>query len=83
MSSGETACNIRLATTESWKDKSSGEKRELTEWHHLVMYRKLAEFACQYLRKGSAVISKVGCAPDRGRTVMGKNATRLRSGRQK
>lgn len=53
--SGEAVCNIRLATTENWKDKSSGEKRELTEWHRVVMYRKLAEIANQYLRKGSAV----------------------------
>jgi single-strand DNA-binding protein len=53
--SGEAVCNIRLATTENWKDKSTGEKRELTEWHRVVMYRKLAEIADQYLRKGSAV----------------------------
>ena len=55
MPSGEAVCNIRLATTENWKDKGSGEKRELTEWHRVVMYRKLAEIANQYLRKGSAV----------------------------
>lgn len=53
--SGEAVCNIRLATTENWKDKSTGEKRELTEWHRVVLYRKLAEIASQYLRKGSAV----------------------------
>ena len=47
--------NIRLATTESWKDKASGEKRELTEWHRVVFYRKLAEIAGQYLKKGSQV----------------------------
>ncbi len=55
MPSGEAVCNIRLATTESWKDKSTGEKRELTEWHRVVMYRKLAEIAGQYLKKGSQV----------------------------
>ena len=55
MPSGEAVCNIRLATTESWKDKSTGEKREVTEWHRVVMYRKLAEIAGQYLKKGSQV----------------------------
>jgi single-strand DNA-binding protein len=55
MQNGDAVCNIRLATTESWKDKSSGEKREITEWHRVVFYRKLAEIAGQYLRKGSSV----------------------------
>ena len=53
--SGDAVCNIRLATTESWKDKNSGEKREITEWHRVVFYRKLAEIAGQYLKKGSSV----------------------------
>lgn len=52
---GDAVCNIRLATTESWKDKNSGEKREITEWHRVVFYRKLAEIAGQYLKKGSQV----------------------------
>ena len=52
---GDAVVNIRLATTESWKDKSSGEKKELTEWHRVVFYRKLAEIAGQYLKKGSQV----------------------------
>jgi single-strand DNA-binding protein len=55
LSSGECVCNIRLATTESWKDKISGEKREITEWHRVVLYRKLAEIAGQYLKKGAQV----------------------------
>jgi len=55
MSGGGAVCNIRLATTERWKDRSSGENRESTEWHRVVFYRKLAEIAGQYLRKGSAV----------------------------
>ena len=55
MTNGDAVCNIRLATTESWKDKNSGEKREVTEWHRVVFYRKLAEIAAQYLRKGSQV----------------------------
>jgi single-strand DNA-binding protein len=53
--SGDAICNIRLATTESWKDKTSGEKKEITEWHRVVFYRKLAEIAGQYLKKGSQV----------------------------
>jgi single-strand DNA-binding protein len=52
---GDAVANIRMATTESWKDKTSGEKRELTEWHRVVFYRKLAEIAGQYLKKGSPV----------------------------
>lgn len=53
--SGDQVCNLRIATTEPWKDKVSGEKREATEWHRVVLYRKLAEIAGQYLRKGSQV----------------------------
>lgn len=52
---GDAVTNIRIATTESWKDKNTGEKKELTEWHRVVFYRKLAEIAGQYLKKGSQV----------------------------
>jgi single-strand DNA-binding protein len=52
---GDAVTSIRLATTETWKDKNSGEKREATEWHRVVFYRKLAEIADQYLKKGSQV----------------------------
>ena len=52
---GDAICNIRLATTDSWKDKNTGEKKEATEWHRVVLYRKLGEVAGQYLRKGSQV----------------------------
>ena len=52
---GDAVCSIRLATTDSYKDKNSGEKREVTEWHRVVFYRKLAEIAGQYLKKGSQV----------------------------
>ena len=55
MPNGDAVANIRLATTESWKDKASGEKKEITEWHRVVLYRKLGEIAGQYLKKGSAV----------------------------
>ncbi len=54
-SGGEAVCNFSIATNESWKDKASGEKREATEWHKIVTYRKLAEIAGQYLKKGSQV----------------------------
>src|SRR5262245_35952482 len=55
MPNGDAVCNIRLATTESWKDKTSGEKKEITEWHRIVFYRRLAEIAAQYLKKGAPV----------------------------
>ena len=50
---GDTVAQFSLATTETWKDKATGEKREATEWHRVVLYRKLAEIAAQYLKKGS------------------------------
>jgi len=53
--SGDAICNITLATTETWRDKASGEKREATEWHRVVFFGKLAEIAGQYLKKGSPV----------------------------
>jgi len=52
---GDAICNIRLATTDSFKDKTTGEKREVTEWHRVVFYRKLAEVAGQWLKKGSQI----------------------------
>lgn len=55
MSNGEAVTNLRIATTESWRDKGTGEKMEVTEWHRVVMFRKLAEIAGQYLKKGAAV----------------------------
>ena len=53
--SGAAVVNVSLATTESWKDKESGEKKEQTEWHNLVFFGKVAEIAGEYLRKGSQV----------------------------
>ncbi|MCX7164036.1 MAG: single-stranded DNA-binding protein [Betaproteobacteria bacterium] len=55
MPNGEAVCNITVATSERWKDKTTGEKKEITEWHRVVFYRKLAEIAGQYLKKGSPV----------------------------
>lgn len=53
--SGDAVCNVTLATTESWKDKQTGETREATEWHNLVFPGKLAEIAGKYLKKGSRI----------------------------
>ena len=55
MPNGGAVCNLRVATSESWQDKQSGEQRETTEWHRVVMYRRLAEIAGEYLKKGSKV----------------------------
>lgn len=54
MPNGEAVCNFSIATTDTWKDKS-GAKQERTEWHNIVMYRKLAEIAGEYLKKGRPV----------------------------
>ena len=53
--SGEAVTNISVATTETWKDKTSGEKKEATEWHRISFFGKLAEIAGEYLKKGSQV----------------------------
>jgi single-strand DNA-binding protein len=55
MPSGRNVTNMRLATSESWKDKQSGEQKERTEWHSIVLYDRLGEIASEYLRKGSQV----------------------------
>ena len=54
MPNGEAVCNFSIATTDNWKDKA-GVKQERTEWHNIVMYRKLAEIAGEYLKKGASV----------------------------
>jgi single-strand DNA-binding protein len=55
MPSGKAVTNIRVATSESWKDRTTGDMQERTEWHSIVMYDKLGEIAAEYLRKGSQV----------------------------
>ncbi len=52
---GSAVANVTLATSESWKDKNSGEKQEKTEWHRVVFFGRLAEIAGEYLKKGSQV----------------------------
>ena len=54
MPNGEAVCNFSVATDESWKD-AQGNRQERTEWHNITMYRRLAEIAAQYLKKGSLV----------------------------
>ena len=55
MPSGDAMTSITVATTDTWKDKATGEKKEATEWHRVVFFGKLAEIAGQYLKKGSQV----------------------------
>jgi single-strand DNA-binding protein len=55
MPSGKAVTNIRIATSESWTDRQSGDKQERTEWHGVVLFDKLGEIAAEYLRKGSQV----------------------------
>ena len=52
---GDAVTQLTLATTETWKDKASGERKQTTEWHRVVLYRKLAEIAGEFLKKGSLV----------------------------
>lgn len=55
MPNGGAVTNITIATSESWRDKTTGENKEITEWHRVVLFGKLAEIAGEYLRKGSQV----------------------------
>lgn len=55
MPSGSAVTNIRIATSEAWKDKESGEQKERTEWHRITFYNRLAEIAGEYLKKGSQI----------------------------
>lgn len=55
LQSGDPVTNLNVATSKSWKDRDSGQQQERTEWHRVVMFKKLAEIAGQYLKKGSKV----------------------------
>lgn len=55
MPNGQAVANITIATSEAWKDKNTGEQQERTEWHRVVFFRRLAEIAGEYLKKGSKV----------------------------
>ena len=71
--SGDAICNIRLATTETWRDKNTGERREATEWHRVSFYGKLAEVAGQYLRKGSQVYIEGSLRPRKWQDQSGQD----------
>lgn len=60
MPSGGAVANLSIATTEKWRDKATGETKEQTEWHRVVIFGKLAEIAGEYLRKGSKVFIEGG-----------------------
>lgn len=55
MPNGEAVTNVTIATSDNWTDKTSGEKKEATEWHRVTFYRRLAEVAGEYLKKGSQI----------------------------
>lgn len=55
MPNGDAVCNFSIATSETWNDRNSGQRQERTEWHNITLYRRQAEVAGQYLRKGSQV----------------------------
>jgi single-strand DNA-binding protein len=55
MPNGQAVANVTIATSEGWKDKNTGEQQERTEWHRVVFFRRLAEIAGEYLKKGSKV----------------------------
>jgi len=55
LANGDAVCNISIATSESWKDKASGEKKEDTQWHNIVLFRRLAEIVVEYCKKGTQI----------------------------
>lgn len=55
MPNGDAVCTVSVATSESWKDKATGERKEATEWHRVIFFGRLAEIADQYLHKGSSI----------------------------
>jgi single-strand DNA-binding protein len=55
MPNGDAVANVSVATSETWKDKSSGEQQERTEWHRIVFYQRLAEIVAEYVKKGSKI----------------------------
>lgn len=72
MPNGEAVANISVATSEAWTDKNTGERREVTEWHRIVFYRKLAEICGQYLKKELKSILKVAYVLVNGKIKTGK-----------
>ena len=77
--SGDAVSNIRLATTDRYKEKCSGEMKELTEWHRVAFFGRLAEIAGEYLKKAPRSISKGVSAPGSGPTKPARRNTRPKS----
>ena len=75
LNSGAPVVNLRIATSESWRDKATGERQERTEWHNVVIFNEnLAKIAEQYLKKGSKVYSRASSRPASGRTRAGRTS---------
>ncbi len=80
LNNGEQVCNLRLATTETWRDKASGERKERTEWHQVVIFNEnLVRVAEQYLKKGSKVYVEGSSRPANGPTSPASRNIRPRS----
>ena len=75
---GNAVVNVSVATNESWKDRTTGEAQERTEWHRIVMFGKLGEIAQQYLKRAHRRISKAASGPISGRTAMAMIVTARR-----
>lgn len=73
--SGAAVTNISLATSESWRDKQTGEQKERTEWHRVVFMGKIAEIAGEYLKKEAPFTSKASCKPANGKTKAARIVT--------
>lgn len=81
--SGAAVANLAVATSESWKDKQTGEQQERTEWHRVVMFNRLGEIAGEYLKKDPRSISKAKYKPGSGRTITARIAIRPKSSAMK
>lgn len=79
MQSGDKVANLRLAVSERWKDKATGERKEKTEWVSLTIWGPLAGIAEQYLHKGSKIFVQGSCRPENGATSRATIAIRPRS----
>ncbi len=83
MPSGTTVANLRIATSESWRDKQSGEQQERTEWHRVVLFGRLGEVAAEYLKKGSQVYIEGSPADSQVAGQVGHRALLHRDRRQR
>lgn len=80
LSDGSPVVNLSLATNETWTDRASGERRERTEWHRIVIFdERLCDVAQKYLRKGSKLFVEASCRPASGPTSRASRSTAPRS----